>query len=71
MRRAGRYIWQVAQDIFKGFRNAPGIARLDRWQRRRDAVANLQLARELAKVPELAKSARMLEASALRTLEER
>lgn len=70
MKRAARFAYRVALDIFDGFRNAPGVARLDRWDRRRDAIANLQLARELQKHPALVDSARMLEESALKTLRE-
>lgn len=71
MKRPTRAMWwmvRMFRDIFEGFKNAPGIAHLDRWQRRRSAVANLQLAWELQKFPELADAGRKLEESARQAL---
>lgn len=61
-------VLRVAKDIFDGIKFGLGLNRLDRWSARKDAAANLELARELQKHPALAEAGKKLEESAWRVL---
>lgn len=69
MKDLGKWVWKQSGRLFHGIKFCLGWTHLDAWMARRDAAANLQLARELKAVPGLESSAAKLEASALRVLE--
>lgn len=66
--RAANAVHRVLLDIFHGMKRGLGLSRLDRWSARKDAAANIQLARELQKHPALAEAGKKLEESALKVL---
>jgi hypothetical protein len=66
--RAANAVHRILLDIFDGAKRGLGLSRLDRWSARKDAAANLRLARELQRHPALAEAGKRLEASALKVL---
>lgn len=64
----GSRIHRVLLDIFNGIKDALGIHRLPRELRRRDAIADLQLALELQKNHALFEAGKKLEEAAKRAL---